>query len=254
MIGASSDIGTGSILTVKDGGSFASSDLTINGVVELSGPTSVFDGDTVLGKGAVLYINNAQVGGSGYSPVYFYGANAASGGLDTVDKGAFVVGNGTIYPVSSYDPAPLSSETITNDGLIIAVGGTLKVLGSLIGSGTLGIASGSTLELGGNSSNNIVFMDQATLLIDKGAHETGFLQNFGLGDSVDLAGQAVTSVTASASGTSTVLDLYDGSTLSDQLTLKGHMTLSDFHLAKDGTGGTVVMLEPHAFHTLIPSL
>ena len=96
-------------------------------------------------------------------------------------------------------------------------------------------------------------MDQATLLIDKGAHETGFLQNFGLGDSVDLAGQAVTSVTASASGANTVLDLYDGSSLSDQLTLKGHLTLSDFHVAKDGSGGTVVMLEPHAFHTLIPS-
>ena len=248
MGGATSELDKGSVLTIEHGGSFADGG-TIYGTVNLDGPKTILAGYTELGAGAVLHIHNAQVGGSAAYQIYTPDVTA-SGGLYTVAEGASVVGNGTIYPaLGSIDGPALN---ITNNGWITASGGTLKILGPVVGNGTLNIAPGSTLELGGNSSNDVVFLNQATLLIDKGVQETGFLREFGVGDKVELAGQAITSETSHVSGPDTVLDLYDGSSMTDQLTFEGHFTPREFDLAKDGSGGTLVMLDQHSFHGVVP--
>jgi hypothetical protein len=254
MIGATSDIGAGSVLTIKNGGSFFSDSETINGIVKVDGPKSIFGGSVTLGKGSALELSNGVVGGTQFYSLFDTGADVVpSGGLATVDKGAYVVGNGTIYPNNEIDGPPLSSEKITNDGSIIASGGTLKILGAVVGSGRMIIAHGSTLELEGDSSNNVVFLNHATLMIDTGVHETGFLQGFGVGDRVDLLGQTVTSFTTGHAGLNTILDLYDGSAVSDQLTFKGQLRPSEFDVAKNSSGGTTITLDPHAFHAWIPA-
>jgi hypothetical protein len=253
MVGTSSDIGAGALLTIRNGGSFSSGSETIDGIVKVDGRTSILGGDLSLGKGSVIELRNGIVGGSNFYDVLNGGTDVvASGGLHTVARGALVFGNGTIYPDNQPGGPPLSSDTITNDGVIVASGGTLKILGSVEGDGALAINARATLNLGGNSSEDVVFLNHATLMIDKGAHETGFLEGFEFGDKVDLADQAVTAVTTTHTGFDTIVDLYDGSAMSDQLSFLGQLRPSDLAVAKDGSGGTTLTLDSHLCHGWIP--
>ena len=255
MASASSVLAAGSVLTVENGGAYSSSENIVNGIVRVDGSTSIFGGSTVVSNGGVMALGDGTLGGDqGYYNILYGSDVRATGGLATVDKGGFVVGNGTIYPDNQSGGPALASDTITDNGSIVALEGTLKILGSVDGRGTLDIGPRSTLELEGNASNNVVFLSQATLLIGKGVHETGFLRAFGVGDKVDLAGQASTSETVHLAGTTTILDLYNKSTLADQLMFKGHFTRQDFTVSKDGSGGTLVALDPHVFHAVIPSI
>ncbi len=65
------------------------------------------------------------------------------------------------------------------------------------GSGIYQINSGATLEIGASTSDNVMFLHNAILELDKGIGEGGFLQNFSTGDSVDQIGVTVTSLSES---------------------------------------------------------
>jgi len=95
----------------------------------------------------------------------------------TVTAGARIIGSGSILN------APV------NSGKIQASGGLLKVTGQITGTGSLQIDNGSTLQLGGATSQTALFSNNAdgVLKLDVASSFTGTMAGVTLGDIVNLA-------------------------------------------------------------------
>jgi hypothetical protein len=140
------------------------------------------------------------------------------------------------------------SAQISNSGTIEAQGGAMVLLQSVLGSGKLLIASGSTLELGGAVAANqtVQFLPAAsgtaslgsTLKLDQPAAFAGTLSGLAAGDSLDLAGQTLTSVGLS-NGTLVVGTGTQNLRFAPASALNGLVSA-----APDGQGGTAITFTP----------
>ena len=117
--------------------------------------------------------------------------------------------------------------------------------------------SGGYLELGGGngvgSGGVVTFAGGGYLKLDDSIHFNGLVAGFGIPGSIDLADIAFTSNTTSGfveagNNTSGTLTVSDG-THTANITLLGSYIAGQFHLATDGSGGTLVTDPPLAVAT-----
>jgi autotransporter passenger strand-loop-strand repeat protein len=137
----------------------------------------------------------------------------------------------------------------TASGTTVDSGGTETVFGKASG----GTINGGLIEVasGGTASGTLTFVSGGTLQLDIGAGFTGKIKGFtgpSPADRIDLRGIAFGSgttekFTQAASLTSGTLKVTDG-THTVQLTLLGTYVTSNFKLATDGKGGTLVTDPP----------
>jgi autotransporter passenger strand-loop-strand repeat protein/VCBS repeat-containing protein len=160
-------------------------------------------------------------------------------------------GNSTITAGSGADTISITgtgtNSVTTGSGsetLSIAGGGSIDVLGTFVGSGSIG--ANSTLELSSSASGGpITFAGaDATLQIAGTAMPTNTLENFVPGDSIDLTG-----VPYKANGIATLI-YGDALQISENgmtyvLNVEEEPTKGEsFQLSSDGSGGTNIQIGP----------
>lgn len=128
---------------------------------------------------------------------------------------------------------------MVDNGAIIAEGGTLRLAGNVLGTGTATIDTGATLAAnGGLSVASVAFADGSeTLALADPAAVTSVLSGFGAGDVIDLQHIAATSLQFLGG----VLTIKDGTATVADLTFRGAYTTADFALKADGSGGTDII-------------
>jgi autotransporter passenger strand-loop-strand repeat protein len=208
---------------------------------------------TVL-SGGNQFIRGTAIGGA-----------VSSGGRETVSAGGVASG---ITVKSGGNQIVLSGGvtrgTVVSGGAeIVSAGGSAS--GTTLGKGGSAIvhgrASGGTITggifevaSGGTASGTVNFISGGTLRLDAGAGFTGVIKGFGkpsLLDQIDLRGIAFSSsgttrsFVEAASKTSGTLTVTSG-THAVKLTLLGVYTTSNFKLANDTHGGTLVTDPPVA--------
>jgi hypothetical protein len=138
-----------------------------------------------------------------------------------------------------------------NAGLIEAQGGTLVLKAPPTGSGTLQTDSFATLELGGPSSQTVMFdPGHATLRLDSPSSYTGTLTDIIATDTLDLAG--LTATNATSAGTTLTVTLAGNTT--QTYTLAAPLTGIREAATADGSGGTdIVFYREASAGTLTPA-
>ncbi len=216
------------------------STLTVSGTLALGslGGAAAFD---VTGGGAAAVL--ALVMGSSADSIYVDpasilevgSAGTGQAGSLTVDAGASLSGEGD---ANAYG-------LVTNNGTIVASGGTLSV-GALGGIGSLQIGTGATLALNGacGAGQSVAFAGaNATLAIDEEFFApAGTVSGFVAGDAFDIRGSLI----SAASYAGGVLTLSYGGQVAAQILLAGNYAGSVFLTAGDGAGGTLVSVAPAA--------
>ena len=186
--------GTGS-LTVQNSGllNIGNQQLAIGGTGSGqglgSGSVSVLTGGTIGVAGNLFVWQGSKITVDGTSDV-------GIGGVGTLQTGAIVVGATAVAQGDGVIDA-----AIVNNGRVIAsntgtiansTGGTLEVTGSITGTGTLLLASGSTLKLDIKpSAGQTVFFNDGTpetlILVHPGSKLPNSLRNLGTGDRIEFA-------------------------------------------------------------------
>ena len=148
---------------------------------------------------------------------------------------------------------------------IWAYGGNVTINGAVTGSGAATISGGATLEFGAASSADVTFAAgiYSTLALDNPNAYTG--QIFGFtgtspqqSDAIDLKGIAFDAGTSwlyqdnagfDTGGTLTIVETVNGTTapVYSITFANGDYTTANFHLATDGSGGTLVTDPPADF-------
>ncbi len=224
---------TSGTLAVTDNGSAAS--------IQLSSSYATWsNGGTINDAGQVL-LGDARNSG----PAILFNASGAVWNLTGDDLGIAAFGTvmltnaGTLAKTGGGGVSQIGCD-LTNSGLIDAASGTLAVEGTVSGSGTLRIESGSTLEMGQavQATQTIVFAGAgATLKLDHAASIAGPMQGFGAGSGIDLANASA--ATASISGNVLTITAGTGTyTFTSAESLSGLTA----HVSGDGSGGSLVTL------------
>ena len=222
-------------LTLQGGGKVVLSDYAGNGIfaaissVALTNLDNTISGAGQLGEGQMTLVNEGTIIASGTNALVIdTGTNIIinSGTLEATGTGGLVI-----------------NSSVENTGLLWANAANITVNGDVTGgSATLGGAA--MLELAGNSSVNVAFVDASaqTLQID-GVHQfAGTVTGLGSGDSLDFSAfnnTAAVSYAENANGLGGVLSITEGAdTL--QINLVGHYIAPDFVTTYDTTHGLVV--------------
>ncbi len=222
-------------ILVQAGGEFdTATDLSLNnGTLLVSGANSLYTGRILLtgagtsvqaGSGGLIHVADVDLGGK---ITLAAGSVNARAGI-SLYGGSDVVGHGT-----------LTAATIGNAGQIIASGGTLAVGGSITGTGGLVISAGAALLLEGTAAANQTIMFGAsanTLELADPAGVAAHIIDFATGDTIDLLGQAATSLAYAAGA----LTISNGTKVVAKLAVRGSYTSANFKLASDGHGGSVI--------------
>jgi hypothetical protein len=252
--------------------------VTLSGAIRLSSNMSVTSGNLVIaagggtlsGTGELILSNTAanSVRGANASATLtdngkILGAGSVGGGqmklvigasgyIDgdaaltlTVDTGANTITNaGVIYAVGA--GGTIVKSAVANSGKLYAHGGTLTLDGAVTGTG-IGEVNGGTLLAAGAFSENVTFLSTTGVL--ELAHSltyTGTITGFSKTgtNSIDLNdiafAAATTKATYSGTTASGILTVTDGSHTA-KIILVGNYTLSAFTLSTDGHGGTRVV-------------
>jgi fibronectin-binding autotransporter adhesin len=156
----------------------------------------------------------------------------------TVDTGFILLGQGSANQYGS----------LVDNGNIYAFGGTLAV-GTVTGSGHLGISANATMLLDGPTSagEQVIFAGgNTTLEIAAEAYSPlGTITGFATGDAIDYRGSPISAAVYNASSSTVgVLTLYYGTAVAAQLTLAGNYSASTFLTAGDGSNGTLIEVAP----------
>ncbi len=257
---ATLDLQAGGVLTVGNGGRFYSpvtnhSPMPL-AVVEQGGILNVEAGSTVNAP-------FARMAGT----LNINGATAPGGAIQST--GIVNGSNGGVLTGLNYNYL----GNIANDGVIAATAGLFTIqTQSIAGTGHLAIAAGAKLAItdygGGGTlytnsgpglspsrnitvNNDLVFQQNASLLLRNAVQDNGILLNFGVGDSVDLTELRATTLTATdrngvttvtASGTPTGQPFG----FSVSFKLGGDYSLNDLALGEDGAGGSLVSFVDHS--------
>ena len=165
------------------------------------------------------------------------GANATvrASAID-IAAGGLVSGAGTISGDGGGNDTVMLAN-IDNDGAIAAADGNLLLYGSVMGSGTLSVATGATLTLQAavGAGQTLVFSPNARAVLNDARAFAGTITGFGPGDVLDIAGIDATSATWS-DGVLTLGTAFGAI----HLLVAGNYASNAFTVQADGLGGTNV--------------
>lgn len=183
-----------------------------------------------LTKGGHLY-SSGEIDGS--VSVSGNGSTASLGGSHIGSTGS-VKGSGTV------------GGDLTNDGLIEAKGGTLSVGGYVNGAGEFKIDSSSKLSLGTWTDNPIIFAGiNSTLIMQPNARAISFIGGFGDKDSIEFAGENITSIKLQSDGDgNTMMIAFSGATAVSALDFGGRLS-PQLSLTHDRAGNSFVAFSSH---------
>ncbi len=251
--------GTGNGVVELGGGDFVTTGtVTIldagnnNGLQLISDATSSPNGDVWTDNGAIDDGGGLQLGGV-ISLIIAAGASFDF----TADDGSIVGGNsaltnaGTIAKTGGTGTSTIG-VAFTNTGTVDVATGTLKLGGSVDGTGTLQIENGATLELasGAFAGSNTVHFDGpgATLQIDGTAMPTATISGFAATDTIDLANESYLSGAQATLLAGNVLQItgIGAGTLDLQLDPTQNFAGEMFALASDGGAGTDLTVTTNA--------
>jgi hypothetical protein len=228
-----------------------------NGFLDLTG-------DTTLSGGGTVSLTTAKAGGSAIvegAGLTLTNAGDVIQGTGTIGAGSLALSNGgTIDANISGGILTLNGTgAITNTSVFEATGGgTLDVAGAFGGKGgKLEIGGGSTVELGGATSQASTFLaSSGKLRIDNATKNTygGVINSFVKGDVLELGSTNATSATPTKNGVDTTLtvDLSGGGSLT--FTLAGDLTADTFSVTHVGGASDIAIATPVAFseaHSLL---
>jgi hypothetical protein len=234
---------TGGNLVVGTGG------LTLAG----SGTVTPDDGNSILGNGANTTLTNQNtisgavtIGGQGLVLTNQGVIDATETNPLIVDTGASAITNsGTLEATNN--ATLFVASNITNTGHLIANNGTDIFAGAVSGTGTATVQGAGSIEFGSTTTSNITFAAGAdgTVTFDAASTLTGKLSvtSFTLGDTIDLADINYGSSGPSLAFSKGVLTVSDGTDVA-KLNMIGNFTLASFHVAPDGSGGTLITDPP----------
>ncbi len=213
--------------------------LNVGGGVIIGGISTTAAAGTAtasIGAGSTLDVKGAMHVEAG-STVSLAGGTISSGdsgGYMVVMSGASIKGNGVLTsaaPNGGYE---------NDNGMIEASGGTLRVDGTVFGSGAMQIDAGATLAITSQIINpiGITFAGSgSTLDINHGANIQAQLNGFTFGDQIVTSG--VSSATWSASND--VLTLYNGSQVVDMLHVLGSYAGDTFQVSQNGSNSIITL-------------
>ena len=236
--------GTGGGIVEFGGGSF----ITTGTVIILDASTSndfflivgaSFTDSFIINDGGHFVLGNAT-GTSTLTISAGASFNFTTDDGDIVYGGANLFSNaGTIAKTGGSGTSTIS-VAFTNTGLLEVASGTLKLTGSVGGTGRFQIDAGKTLELanGGIAGGNTVDLNgaDATLRIDTNSSITNSIIGLGAGSRIYLA--AATSVTAVINGSTLVITPAGGTALDFVSTT----SLAGLSISKGSDGGTGTMV------------
>lgn len=222
-------IGAGSLLTVAGTLTLGDGYGDSSTFLETAGPAAIHAGGLTLDGDAAVEVVGA-------SSIEIGTAGGAAAGVLTVDAGALVSGSGTLN---------LAAAIIDNGG-IQAQGGTL-LLGTVSGTGTLGIGTEATLALSAADACGINFIGGgATLLLPGSARlPSATIAGFAPGDSI-VTGSPVDSVAFQQGGLVGTLTLSLAGQAVGQLLLAGSFDGDAFSVQPDGSGAAIILSAPQA--------
>jgi T5SS/PEP-CTERM-associated repeat protein len=222
--------------------SHATFDLTGNATLDFSNSTSLASNSAIdafsvidaTGSATVLNLagpftngGTIAVTGTGASLAIGLTAGGAAPGI-LVNQGTILVGAGNLLSING--------GTIYDPGAILVAGGTASITGTLSGLLSAGIDTGGTLELNQAATlalANISFTGTTGLLkLDQPAAFVGNINNFALGDTIDLGPVNVTTLVFDTLGG--VIAIGSGGTVFDA-TLG--LVNQDGTIVLSGTGG-----------------
>jgi fibronectin-binding autotransporter adhesin len=228
-VGAGGTVSAGSILVAATGTgtvnlSGAAAALTVSGTAELgaTGKAAIS-----IGAGSVFSVSGTTELKQGV--ITMAGGKFMDTASLTIDALQRVTGFGT-----------LQAAGFTNQGTVVANGGTLSFIGGMTGTGSLDIATGATLSLTGSvSSGQRAVFEAATGQLKLGlpAQFSGSIYDFVKGDTIDLASIAASSLTFSGH----ILTVHESGGATFGLTFGGSYTQASFAApVSDGHGGTLI--------------
>jgi Ca2+-binding RTX toxin-like protein len=147
----------------------------------------------------------------------------------------------------------INSAVVTNDGNLLAAGGTLTVTHAVTGDGLTTLSGSGGADFGGDGTHQDVLfatVSNSKLELDHSQTYTGAISGFNLGDSIDLhdisfAAATTTAVytpTSNAEGTLVITDTLSGNHAT--LDLLGTYVQANFHITDDGSGHTLLTDPP----------
>ena len=200
-----------------------------------AGAGTVAVGDSTADSASFAMTGALSIGATGL--VTLAGANATvRASTIEVAAGGLVLGTGTISGDGGGNDTVTLAD-IDNEGAIAAAGGNLLLYGSVMGSGTLSVATGATLTVqaavGGGQT--LAFNPNARAVLNDARAFAGTITGFSPGDVLDIAGIDATSATFFDG----VLTL--GTPLGAiRLLVAGNYASNGFTVQDDGLGGTNV--------------
>ncbi len=221
---------------VFNGGSFALGALTIGGDASVSNSSQVTitqTGAVTLGDSSNVAVNLTNTG------TYVIAGDV---GIASAGSAASTLTNTGLLEKTATTGRSLIAAAVVNSGTINAASGTLALTGSVAGTGTMLIGTGTTLELGANiavSQSVSYTAATGTLLLDVPASASETVYNMVVGDVIDVAGVTATKATVNASDQ---LVIANGATTVATVQLSGSYLNDTFTVASDGHGGEDVTL------------
>ena len=220
--------GGGQVILSDDSGNLivgATADVTLTNV------DNTISGAGQLGAGQLTLVNEGTINANG--------SHALS-----IDTGSHAVINAGILEASGAGGLIVHGD-VSNLGLLWAHDSSLTVTGNVSGDGTALLNGLSTIEFGGVSSADTTFAADATglLKLDQSVSFTGTVSGLD-DDHLDLADvlagpNTTLDFTGNADGSGGMLTVSDG-THTAHIELAGQYAASGFHLASDGSGGTLI--------------
>ena len=221
----------------------------VNGNVVVGGGTG--SADVVVGQAAT---DTALLAMSGTLAIGETGQVSLGGARDTIRSDEITIGGGdllsgagTISGVGGGNNTVFLTN-IVNDGTLEAIGGSLLVYGSVVGTGQILVEAGATITMQAtvDAGQTIAFSPTAHAVLNDLSAFAGTITGFAKGNILDLASTAATAATW-LSGTLAIVTA--GGTI--DLSVAGSYAPNDFIVQSDGLGGSEVELACFAAGTRI---
>jgi hypothetical protein len=242
LLSGTLSLATGTSLTLSKGSTLQTFNTGVASIISNSG--TINDTGTVALGVATTDISNLANNAGGI-------LNLASNNAQITTKGTATITNAGLIAKTGGSAQSVITGNVANNGTIEAATSSLKVSGSVTGTGVLKIDSGATLEIGNLiAAKEIVTFTGgagATLKLDKPA-SLGTLAGFGAADRLDLAG--ITATHFSISGT--VVTVTTSST--SYTYVSAGLAGDAIRTGSDGSGGVLVSIfrEATASHSPEP--
>jgi len=218
-------------------------------------------GIMVIGDVGFTNTGTLAIGTSSVVQVSLYDFFAApnAGSADVSNSGIIAMGGGILHEMTAgglFPNVPFANlasgdilgkgtviSSVTNSGTIEANGGVLSIQGTVLGTGTLQIDAGATLDLAGiiGAGQTANFSSTSgTLKLEQPSNFFGTIGNFTGGDVIDLPGQNLTAL-AISNGTLVA------NTATHQYRLTSVVPLAGvLEAGRDGVGGATIVYIPHS--------